>query len=150
MTATICSGRCSKFWWISLHFLCWLLRSNNWLGRLGLRLGLGLLVLSKGAEDLDLLSLPDGRTRLGLSLEQIQSLARLLGKVRHGLELVLPELRDPDRFLLCFWTFDGHPLLVGVLHHLSKIIWMHCVENVEKVLPGRTFVLRIGVRDVLH
>ena len=44
----------------------------------------------------------------------------LTGEVWHGLQLLLPELRDLDGLLLADLAGHRHPLLVGVLHHLLE------------------------------
>ena len=67
----------------------------------------------------------------------------LTGQVGHGLELLLPVLRDLDGLVLLVLGASGHPLLVGVGHHLLEVVRVHGVQDVEKVVPRRAFVLRV-------
>ena len=70
------------------------------------------------------------------------------GQVRHGLELLLPELRHLDGLLLHGLAGGGVTLLVGVGHDLAQVVGVHGVEDVEEVLTRRPFVLGVLVGEV--
>ena len=72
----------------------------------------------------------------------------LTREVRHGLELLLPELGDLDRLCLAGLAVDGHALLVGVGEHLLQVVRVERVEHVEEVLPRRPLVLGVLVGEV--
>ena len=91
----------------------WRLVGHQWL-RIWLRVGLRAIPVLERAQDLMLLPLLPSLDLLGALLEQVQRLAALLGQVRHGLQLLLPELGDGDGLLLLVCAFSTHPLLVGV------------------------------------
>ena len=87
----------------------WRLVGDQWL-----RIWLRAIPVLERAQDLMLLPFLAGLDLLGALLEQVQCLAALLGQVRHGLQLLLPELGDSDGLLLLVGAFSTHPLLVGV------------------------------------
>ena len=63
----------------------------------------------------------------------------LTGEVRHGLQLLRPELRDLDGLVLPGLPFSCHALLVGEGHQLAEILGLQGVEDVEEVLSSRAF-----------
>ena len=67
----------------------------------------------------------------------------LTGQVRERLQLLFPELRDPDGLALLAQASRRHPLLVRVRHELLEVFGVESVEDVEKIFPGRPFVLGI-------
>ena len=64
--------------------------------------------------------------------------------------MLFPELADLDALAFSCGTLNSHPLLVSVVHNLSQVLRMYCVKYVVKVLSGRPFVLREGIREELH
>ena len=62
-------------------------------------------------------------------------------KIRHGLELLLPELGDFYGLLLHVLAAAGHPLLVRVLHDVLEVLRVQGVEDVEEVLSWRSLIL---------
>ena len=73
---------------------------------------------------------------------------RLTRQVRHRLQLFLPVLGDPDRFLLSSLSLSGHALLVGVVQYPIQELWIQRVEYVEEILPRRPFAGRILIGEV--
>ena len=99
----------------------------------------------QGAQDGDLLPLLAGGDPLRAPLEEVHRLAALLGQVRHGLQLLLPELGDLDGLLLLVGGGGSHSLLVGVLEDALEVLRLKCVEDVEEVLARGPFACWIGV-----
>ena len=74
----------------------------------------------------------------------------LTGQIRHGLELLGPEVGDLDGLVLHPLALSSEPLLIGVGHDLGQVVRVDRVQNVEEVVPGRAFPFRIGVGEELH
>ena len=66
---------------------------------------------------------------------------QLTGQVRHGLQLLLPKLRDFDGLLLHGLAITGHPLLIGMGHHVLEILRVQGVKDIEEILAWRSLVL---------
>ena len=74
---------------------------------------------------------------------------KLTREVRHSFELLLPILGDFDGLCLHILALNRVSLLIGVLHDLLQVLWMHGVQNIEEVLPRRTLVFWKCIREVL-
>ena len=74
----------------------------------------------------------------------------LTREIRHGLQLLLPELGDGDALFLLVWCIGRHPLLVGMLQDALKVLRLKGFEDVEEVLPRRSLPSRICIREVHH
>ena len=74
---------------------------------------------------------------------------KLTREVRHSFELLLPILGDFDGLCLHILALNRVSLLIGMLHDLLQILWVHGVQNIEEVLPRWTLVLWKCVREVL-
>ena len=71
----------------------------------------------------------------------MEIIKQLTGKVWHGLQLLLPKLGDFDGLLLHGLAITGHPLLIGMGHHLLEILRVQGIEDVEEILTWRSLVL---------
>ena len=95
-----------------------------------------------------LLALFAGLDLLLALLKQVERLAALLGQVRHGFELLLPELGDGDGLLLLVGAVGRHPLLRGMGQDALEILRLERVEDIEEVLARRAPPGRVLVREV--
>ena len=74
----------------------------------------------------------------------------LTRKVWHRLKFFFPELWNSNAFTLGIFCISRHSLLIGMLHHLFKIIWMNSVQNIKEVLARWSLTNWIGVRKILR
>ena len=119
-----------------------LLRRVGWLA-------LRLLELLERAQQRHLSAFLAGQGGLAVRLQQVDRLARLLGQVRHGAQLLPPRVRDLDRLLLGVRRVRGPPHLVGVAHHLAQVLGIERVQDPEKVVARRPLASYEGVGEVL-
>ena len=81
-------------------------------------------------------------------MEQAQKV--LTRDIRHGAELLLPELGHREGLRLHLLALGRHPLLVGVRHHLREVVRVDSVQHVEKVVTWWALAFRVLVREELH
>ena len=74
----------------------------------------------------------------------------LTGQVGHGLKLLLPVLGDLDRLGLLVCALGAHTLLIGMSKELLEVVGQLGVHNVKEIVPWRTSILRVIVREVRH
>ena len=74
----------------------------------------------------------------------------LTRQVGHRGQLLCPVFRDLDGLMFHCLTFGRHPLFIGMDHDLLQVVRIQGVENVEEIVSGRTFVLRILRGKVLQ
>ena len=74
----------------------------------------------------------------------------LTREVRHGLQLLLPELGDGNALFLLVWCICRHPLFVGMLQDALQVLRLQGIEDVEEVLPRRPLSSRICIREEPH
>ena len=94
------------------------------------------LNLARDGEELDLSSLLAHYNRLGLLLQEVNSLAFLLGDVGHLVELFHHIVRNEYGFVLDGFTMSCMPGFVGVFDEGGKVITHARHHDVKEVLPG--------------
>ena len=64
--------------------------------------------------------------------------SKLIGQVRHCLELVLPKLGDFYCLSLVVLVDSTHPLFICVAQQFGEVLRLDRVQDVEEIFPGRS------------
>ena len=74
----------------------------------------------------------------------------LTRQIRHGFELLLPELGDLNGLCLTLFALGSHALLFGVVQHLLEEVRQNGIHHVEEVLSPWSLAIGKLVREELH